>query len=242
MAKVEHYTEDRPTTDQIDQAVLLTLANPDNDRKRGGALTVEVSSRLALESDPDTATIKLSRVVRRIELIARLASQLVDSALDALASSRTGSVASDDLRTELGFSALSWLARHGGDEPVDFDQIGDDALAGLLRHWSYGRITREERSHGHVYVDAVRRLRQKPGPQDAPPASGALRALRAIHDRAESTPRRLNFTISPVTAAQVDELANSLGGATQTEVVRRAVALLHQFGTEFAAGQSAGAG
>ncbi len=72
-----------------------------------------------------------------------------------------------------------------------------------------------------------------PGPVGMSPALARLRETTRPADS-----RRLNLNISPMTHTQIENLCQTLGGATQTEVIRRAVALLHHYGSEVTASKN----
>lgn len=179
------YTGGVPTVAQVDDAVLTVMSDAAYDGETVEALAHQAAGLLAQKASPNAVLIEVHRVAERVERVRQLSTHLTFKTQAVLIRAGAGAITADDLYPELRTSALAWLAKYGGEDPIDFDRIDEDVLIWLLRRGSGGRVVHEDGPHGGVYkmVD--------PPAQEAEP-SAALAKLRQRMDQEERARRRVS--------------------------------------------------
>lgn len=206
------YTGGVPTVAQVDDAVLTVMSDAAYDGETVEALAHQAAGLLAQKASPNAVLIEVHRVAERVERVRQLSTHLTFKTQAVLIRAGAGAITADDLYPELRTSALAWLAKYGGEDPIDFDRIDEDVLIWLLRRGSGGRVVHEDGPHGGVYkmVD--------PPAQEAEPSPG-IAALRQRMDQEERARRRVSPRPGGAsTAQQIDaKLLEVLGRRRATD-------------------------
>lgn len=194
MPSKPRYTGGVPTVDQIDEAVLEVMSDAAYDGETGGALAHQAAGLLTKWATPNAVLIEVYRVAERVERVRQLSTHLTFKTQAVLVRVGAGCITAYDLLPELRTSATAWLAKHGGEDPIDFDQVDEDVLIGLLRRGSAGRIVYDKglpHGGGYKLVD--------PPAQEAEPSAGilTLRQRTDQEERARRTSRRANSASTP---------------------------------------------
>jgi hypothetical protein len=190
------YTGGVPTVAQIDDAVLMVMSDAAYDGKTVEVLAHQAAGLLAKRATPNAVLIEVHRVAERVERVQSLAAYLTRKTQALLIRAGADAITAYDLLPELRTGAFAWLAEHGGEDYVDFDQIDEDVLIGLLRRGSAGRIVYDkDLPHGGGYkmVD--------PPAQEAEP-SAALAKMRQLTDQAERARQRVSPRPEAASTAQ----------------------------------------
>lgn len=186
MPSKPRYTGGVPTVAQIDEAVLTVMSDAAYDGETVEALAHQAAGLLAQKASPNAVLIEVHRVAERVERVRRLCDYLAIKAQAVMFRAGAGAITAYDLIPELRTGAIEWLAEHGGEDHVEFDQVDEDVLIGLLRRGSAGRIVYDkDLPHGGGYklVD--------PPAQEAEPSPG-IAALRQRTDQAERARQRVS--------------------------------------------------